>query len=203
MGACPTWLCHLVHGNNVVDHRWRKAMSGPYNECAPWQEIELEQVFSETCSESVSSGLNYSGDEPEGFVTDHDPCQTSPPAAMPNTIKVNLRRHLRVFCRSARACIRTESESVIANLTNISRSGLCFRTSEKFNSGATISIATHYIEGGENIFQSARIVRVRHSPSGNFADYGVEFCVSQKAAVLDLNLIVPREPYQPSEYQGR
>jgi len=157
-------------------------MSSQHNQYAPrLQEIELDHVYREASSESVGPGLNYSGDEPEGFVTDHDQCQTSPPASTANTI--NMRRHLRVFYRTARACIRTDSASVIANLTNVSRSGLCFRTSEKFSPGATVSIATHYIEGGENIFQSGRIVRVRHSPSGNFADYGVEFCVTQPAAV--------------------
>jgi len=178
-------------------------MSRQYNECAPGlQEIELDQAYceacSETCSESLSSGPNYSGHELEGIVTDHNTCseslssgsnysghelegivtdhnqfQTPQPASTAHTI--NMRRHLRIFCRNARACIRTESASVIATLTNVSRNGLGFRTSEKFNPGTTVSIATHYVEGGENIFQSGRIVRVRLSPSGNFADYGVEF----------------------------
>ncbi len=157
-------------------------MSRQYNECAPGlQEIELDQAYCETCSESLSSGFNYSGHEPEGLVTDHDLHHTSQPASTAHTI--NMRHHLRVFCRNARACIRTESASVIAELTNVSRRGLCFRTSEKFDAGTTVSIATHYIEGGENIFQSGRIVRVRLSPSGNFADYGVEFCVTQQAAI--------------------
>jgi len=156
-------------------------MSEECNECATClQQVEPELM----CSHSLSGGSsNYSGHEPEDFVTTHDEYQKAQPAATVHT--VNKRRHLRVFCRRGRACIRTESASFVVELTDVSRSGLCFRTTQtqQFRAGTPISVATHYIEGGENIFQNGQIVRVRYSPSGN-AEYGVEFCVNQQSGSL-------------------
>jgi hypothetical protein len=149
-------------------------MSEEYEYATYLQQVEPEL----TCSPGLSIGSNYSGHEPEEFVTTNDQYETAQPAATVHAVNVhavNKRRHLRVFCRSARACIRTESASFIVYLTDVSRSGMCFRTTQQFRTGTPISVATHYIEGGENIFQNGQIVRVRYSPSGDIAEYGVEF----------------------------
>jgi hypothetical protein len=75
-----------------------------------------------------------------------------------------------------KACIRTAvSSSVIADMPNISRNGMCFRTFEQFRPEAPVSIATYYTEGGQNIFQDGRILWMRDIESGMPAEYGVEF----------------------------
>jgi hypothetical protein len=47
---------------------------------------------------------------------------------------------------------------------------------ERFRPQGLVSIATRYIEGGHNIFQEGRIVRVRHNRPDELADeYAIEF----------------------------
>jgi hypothetical protein len=88
---------------------------------------------------------------------------------------VNRRRHARISCKHVLAFIKTETNSVLADVANISRSGMCFRSAEQFCPGTAVSVATHYIEGGQNIFQNGTIVRV-YRPSGmERTEYGVEF----------------------------
>jgi hypothetical protein len=88
------------------------------------------------------------------------------------------RRFLRIPCKSIFACIRAESEHIVVEVVNISRAGVGFRSFRHFRAGAEVSIATHYIEGGQNIFQTGRIVR-SHLPSGTTCvEYGVEFGVN-------------------------
>jgi ribosomal protein S27E len=92
------------------------------------------------------------------------------------TTFVERRRCNRIPCRDVKACIRTAgSSSVIADMPNISRNGMCFRTFEQFRLEAPVSIATYYTEGGQNIFQDGRILWMRESESGMPAEYGVEF----------------------------
>lgn len=81
----------------------------------------------------------------------------------------------RIPCRDARACIRPAgSASVVVEMPNISRNGMCFRSFEQFRPEARVSIAMHYTEGGQNIFQDGRIVWTRNIESG-VSEYGVEF----------------------------
>jgi PilZ domain-containing protein len=112
---------------------------------------------------------NYSG-RPEDIVTGRErfPAQR-------RTTFVERRRCNRIPCRDARACIRPAgSTSVIVEMPNISRNGMCFRTSEQFRPEARVSIATHYTQGGQNIFQDGRIIWMRDMESG-ISEYGVEF----------------------------
>jgi hypothetical protein len=57
---------------------------------------------------------------------------------------------------------------------------MCFRSAENFYPGTAVSVATHYIEGGQNIFQNGRIVRVCRPSGMTSADYGVEFNQTQQ-----------------------
>lgn len=52
---------------------------------------------------------------------------------------------------------------------------MCFATFEQFRPEARISIATHYTEGGQNIFQDGRIIWTREMEPGMPPEYGVEF----------------------------
>lgn len=88
----------------------------------------------------------------------------------------------RIPCRNVRACIKTEEGStVMVNLLNISRGGVCFISDEEFYTGTPVSIATHYIEGGQNIYQDGRIIRVQRKPSSMLpGEYAVEFTRKQR-----------------------
>jgi hypothetical protein len=113
---------------------------------------------------------NYSG-RTDDIVTGRDRFPVKPRAPI-----VERRRYNRVPCRDVRACIKTaDSANVIVDVPNISRNGICFRTFEQFRQGARVSIATYYTEGGQNIFQDARIIWMRGIDSGMPAEYGVEF----------------------------
>jgi hypothetical protein len=121
----------------------------------------------------VMDSLSYSGNAPEDLAFEHERYH-----ALPRRRTVNKRRHLRVSC-NASACIRTKKATVLVEIVDISRSGMCFRSAEHFYPGTAVSVATHYIAGGQNIFQNGTIVRV-HSPSGTTcAEYGVEFNQTQ------------------------
>jgi hypothetical protein len=116
--------------------------------------------------------LTYSGFEPDLIATCHDVYLVKPEVRTKDE-----RRHSRIPARQAQACIRTEDgKSVVVNLLNISRGGACFTSFANFQQGTAVSIATHYIEGGQNIFQMGRIVRVQHRAVGTFpGEYAVEF----------------------------
>lgn len=115
---------------------------------------------------------HYSGYEPNLVPTCHEVYLLKPPVRT-----VDQRRYPRIQCRNVRACIKTDTHAdVIVNLINISRGGVCFTSYAEFYPGTPVSIATHYIEGGQNIFQNGRIVRMQHSPrTMSPGEYAIEF----------------------------
>jgi hypothetical protein len=118
------------------------------------------------------TGSQYSGYEPNLVPTCHEVYFMRP------TVRtVNERRHPRIPCRNVKACIKTEQGStVVVNLVNMSRGGLYFTSAMDFRPGTLVSIATHFIEGGHNIFQNVRIVRVQSKGSSTLpGEYAVEF----------------------------
>jgi hypothetical protein len=67
-------------------------------------------------------------------------------------------------------------KTYIVEVANVSRGGACFVTFDRLTQGESVSVAVHYVEGGQNIFQNARIVRTRPRPSGSLpTEYAVEF----------------------------
>jgi PilZ domain len=128
-------------------------------------------------SSSAKDGINeslagYAGYEPDLVPICHELYYLKPTKRT-----VNERRHPRIPCRNVKACIKTEQgSSVVVDVVNISRGGLCFTSVMEFHPGTQVSIATHYIEGGHNIFQDGRIVRVHSKGSTTVpGEYGVEF----------------------------
>jgi hypothetical protein len=95
---------------------------------------------------------------------------------------VNERRYPRMGCRNMKACIQTaQGTSVVVDMIDVSRGGVCFISVETFSSGTLVSIATHYIEGGHNIFQDGRIVRVQNKSSATFpGKYAIEFLLRER-----------------------
>lgn len=104
----------------------------------------------------------------------------------PTVRTADQRRYPRVPCRNVRAYIKTELDSgVIVDLINMSRGGVCFSSHAEFYPGTPVSIATHYMEGGQNIFQNGRIVRMQRSPSARAAgEYAIEFSSTGKRASI-------------------
>jgi len=88
---------------------------------------------------------------------------------------VERRRCNRVPCRDVKAGINAEGAStVIGEMPNVSRNGLCVRTFTQFRPEAPVSVATYYTEGTQNIFRDGRVVWTRFFASG-LTEYGIEF----------------------------
>jgi hypothetical protein len=111
-------------------------------------------------------------DQPREFPTGHADLGVKPQATT-----VNRRKRPRIPCRKTRAYIITDEVSgVVVDVVDISLGGLCFVSFEQFRPHTAVSIATHYMEGGQNIFQNGLIVRVRHKgPGTSPTEYAVEF----------------------------
>lgn len=115
---------------------------------------------------------SYSGSVPNLVPIGHEVYYLQPPVRT-----VNERRYTRIPCRNVRAHIMTKLGSgTVVHLLNISRGGVCFTSAQEFHPGAEVSIATHYIEGGHNIYQDGRIIRVERMPSASMlGEYAIEF----------------------------
>jgi hypothetical protein len=87
------------------------------------------------------------------------------------------RRHKRMLTRNTRACVqRPGRRDDLVDVLDISLGGLRFQSSQEYNKGELIQVATHYIEGGNNIFQSAQIVRLQARPRGAYpGEYGAQY----------------------------
>ena len=90
------------------------------------------------------------------------------------------RRWPRIPCRNVKACVRTETiEKLIVDVLNLSRGGICFVSSEfEFLPGTQAFVALHYIEGGQNIFQEARVVWALCMTEEEYPRHGVEFAAA-------------------------
>ena len=90
---------------------------------------------------------------------------------------VNERAHVRITSKTSQACIRIPGrEDDIVHVLNMSKGGLGFASHVEYAPGTAITVAVHYVEGGNNLFQPARVVRV-HRPSLPLVpgEYGVKF----------------------------
>jgi len=114
---------------------------------------------------------SYSGHEPNLVPLSHEVYYLKP-----DERTVNERRHPRIPCRNVKACIKTEQgSSVVVSLVNMSRSGFFFTSLVEFTPGTPVSVATHFIEGGHNIFQDGRIVRVHSKGTATLpGEYAIE-----------------------------
>jgi hypothetical protein len=110
---------------------------------------------------------------------------------------VNERRYPRMRCGNVKACIKTaQATSVVVDMIDVSRGGVRFTSVKTFSKGTLVSIATHYIEGGHNIFQDGHIIRVQSRATRMVpGEYAIEFLHMRR-----LNTITeatPRGPVSP------
>lgn len=118
---------------------------------------------------SVSqSVVHYSGLDSE-LVTGYESYNVRP--------AVEKRAYPMIPCRNVKACIKTkQGERVVVDLVKISRGGVCFISFATLTIGTLVSIATHYVEGGENIYQEGRINRAWHKHTEMLpSEYVIEF----------------------------
>jgi hypothetical protein len=96
-------------------------------------------------------------------------------ATGPQPATVGKRRNTRVNTRLL-ACIRQAGFSDEVVMTeNMSRGGLCFRSSKAYVSGSPIEVAVPFAAGGANIYVSARVAHVFQKDSDNIHRVGVAY----------------------------
>jgi hypothetical protein len=93
--------------------------------------------------------------------------------------EVNERQHRRITTK-AKACVRSVGNADdIVDVLDVSRGGLRFQSARNYEQGFLIEVAVHYVEGGNNIFQSAQIARKHRRPTSFLpGEYGVKFVKS-------------------------
>jgi hypothetical protein len=104
------------------------------------------------------------------------PAATAPELAMmPQPSTVGRRRNTRVNARLL-ACIRQQGFSDEVVMTeNMSRGGLCFRSTKAYVQGSPIEVAVPFAAGGANIFVAARIAHTMQKPGDNILRVGVAY----------------------------
>jgi hypothetical protein len=87
----------------------------------------------------------------------------------------NRRKHARVNV-NFNACVRNPgSEDAIALCENVSRGGLCFKSSQRYYETARIEVAAPYSPGSHCILVPAQIVYVKELPEEGMFRYGVQY----------------------------
>ncbi|MFB3924110.1 MAG: PilZ domain-containing protein [Terriglobia bacterium] len=93
----------------------------------------------------------------------------------PQPATIGRRRNTRVNTRLM-ACIRQAGFGDEVVMTeNVSRGGLCFRSSKGYHTGTPIEVSVPYSPGGANIFIPARIAHVLKKADDEFSRVGVAY----------------------------
>jgi hypothetical protein len=96
-------------------------------------------------------------------------------AAGPQPATVGRRRNTRINTRLL-ACVRQAGFSDEVVMTeNMSRGGLCFRSSKAYVSGSPIEVAVPFAAGGANIFIPARVCHVMRKETDQIFRVGVAY----------------------------
>jgi hypothetical protein len=161
--------------------------------CAPQNFAYAESSLQSSRTDYYGSHgeTTYSGYEPNLIPLCHEIY-----TLRPDSFITDQRRHPRISPKNVKACIELSNEkAIVVDVVNVSRGGVCFRSSVNFDVGSLIAVATHYIEGGQNIFQDGRIVRVQQQPTASTpGKYAVEFAVRSHAAIAPPPAFVQKPP---------
>src|SRR5580700_1412065 len=118
------------------------------------------QRFCKSCS-AMASWEQGSNGPVHGHLPTVDPHTSKRKSHGPQLKNAHVKRqHIRVKTAMS-ACIRQSgfSEDIVIS-ENLSRGGLCFRSSKRYLEGSEIDVAIPYTTGRGNIFVHARVVRV-------------------------------------------
>ena len=143
--------------------------------CSQVAEYFEGKTFCSRCSVSFVATPDYAKQEPDLLTISHEVYYLTPPRRT-----INERRYPRIVCKNVQGCIRTaQGTQVIVDLINISRGGVCFSSNENFALNSPVQIATHYFEGGQNIFQEGRIIRIQRKPTISLpGEFAIQFSPS-------------------------
>lgn len=106
------------------------------------------------------------------------PDKTLPEELLATGKKREKRKYGRINMKTV-ACIGPLGpEADIVEVVNISRGGICLRSSQTYHEDSWVQIAVPYTKGAANIFVAGCIVRCRKI-SNDLTEYGVEYVKSQ------------------------
>jgi len=116
---------------------------------------------------------------PEAVTLSSEPAPALKHPALPAASK-NRRQHMRIKVNFT-GCVRNHgSEEDIVVCENISRGGLCFKSSRCYDKTAAIEVAAPYTPGSPDIPVSARIVHVQELPEEKMFRYGAQYLLPVK-----------------------
>ena len=93
---------------------------------------------------------------------------------MSSNSKPNRRKSVRTSMKASACLCQPTGLRDVAGLLDISRAGICFRSTQSYTVHSWVEMAVPYTEGGANIFVPARIVWERPASNG-FREYGVQY----------------------------
>jgi hypothetical protein len=100
---------------------------------------------------------------------------TLPPPEKPAQARVNRRKHPRVKVNYS-VCVRhPERGEDIVTCEDMSKGGLCFKSSKRYYERSFIEVAVPYVPGQPAIFVPAQIVFVQELPEQRVFRYGVQY----------------------------
>lgn len=86
-------------------------------------------------------------------------------------------------CINVPGCVKTSQFGEDVVLTdNVSGGGFCFRSYRTYMAGERVEIALPYVEGGANVFVTARILWSRSLPVEGFSAYGISYVHASRRA---------------------
>ncbi len=154
-----------------------------YQEIAYMNELEVQvfqanQELTRPCEKCRKATL-WRGARSEastaGAVSSASALAAAESALTPQPSTTGKRRNTRVNARLL-ACIRQSGFSDEVVMTeNMSRGGLCFRSSKAYVSGSPIEVAVPFAAGGANIFVPARVAHVMHKATDTIIRIGVAY----------------------------
>jgi len=112
---------------------------------------------------------------PEAVAVSAEPAPPLKHTPLPEAYK-NRRQHMRIKVNFT-GCVRNHhgSEEDMVVCENISRGGLCFKSSRCYDKTAAIEVAAPYTPGSPDIPVSARIVYVQELPEEKMFRYGAQY----------------------------
>lgn len=107
-------------------------------------------------------------------VTFWQQCEISQSTPLSGDTKANRRKNVRTSMKAGACLCQPTGLRDIAALVDISRGGICFRTTQTYTVHSWVELAVPYTEGGANIFVAGRIAWERAIRNG-VREYGVQY----------------------------
>ena len=109
------------------------------------------------------------------------PSQATPSEARPVAVPLKNRRKYQRIKVIFTACVRNPGfDDRVVQCENVSRGGLCFKSSQRYYETARIEVAAPYSPGSPCILVPAQIVRVQELPEERMFRYGVQYVALTK-----------------------